>query len=173
MEHFQFTLRCQNVTHLFLGYASRAREGILQSTAPGTLLFPHLVHLDLTASVPRWFFSSIVAPLLDSILFLTDDAFSAIKGMILPASVTKVECRWPFYYDWPRTLAAGLSAVVRSPSVTTILCAVRYQKDAEKALKYLSSTGSRSRTLSTLVILPSFDSSEAEALETVDLQQLL
>jgi len=172
-EQIQFTLRCQNLTHLYLGYASEAREDVFTSLAPRTLLFPHLVHLDLDTSVPLWFFSSIVAPLLDSISFFRGDAFSAIKGMILPASVTKVECRWPFWYNWGETLAAGLSAVVRSPSVTTILCVVKYQQDVENALKYLSSTGYRSPTLSTLVILPSYNSSEAEALETVDLQQLL
>jgi hypothetical protein len=170
MEQFQFTLRCQNLTRLYMGYASRTQESIQQSLAPGSLLFPHLVHLDLAISVPRWFFSSMVAPLLDSVSFVTDDAFAAIKGMVFPASVTKVECRWPFYYNWDETLAAGLSAVVRSPSVTTILCAVRYQREAEKALKYLSSTGFRSPTL---VILPFYNSSEAEALEIVDLQERL
>jgi F-box-like len=170
MEQFQFTLRCQNLTHLYMGYTSRTKESIRQSLAPGSLLFPHLVHLDLAISVPRWFFGSMVAPLLDSVSFVTDGAFAAIKGMILPASVTKVECRWPFYYNWDETLAAGLSAVVRSPSVTTILCAVRYQREAEKALKYLSSTGFNSPTL---VILPFYNSSEAEALEIVDLQERL
>jgi len=171
-EQFQFTLRCQNLTHLYMG-KFKGREDILQSSASRELLYPRLVHLDLATSVPLWFFSSMVAPHLDSISFFSHDAFRGIAGMILPASVTKVECRWPFWRTQGSTLAAGLPAVVRSPSVTTIICAVRYQREAEMRLKYLSSTGSRSRTLSTLVILPSYNSSETEALETVDLQQIL
>ena len=91
----------------------------------------------------------------------------------MPASVTKVECRWPFAYCLIRdTLRSGLSAVVQSPSVTTVLCSVIYREDAMTELKYLSSDGFKSQTLSTLVILPSYNSSESEVLDTVDLQLL-
>jgi len=133
-EQFQFILRCQNLTHLYLGRALSAKEGILHSLAPRALLFPRLVHLDLNTSVPQWFFNSIVAPHLDSISFVDDDAFKAIKGVTLPASVTKVECRWPFRYGFD-ILRAGLSAVVQSPSVTTVICSAIYRSDVEIMLK--------------------------------------
>jgi len=75
----QFSLRCQNLTHLYIGCVLDALEGILRSPAPRALLFSRLVHLDLATSVPQWFFNSIMAPNLDSISFSRHYAFEASK----------------------------------------------------------------------------------------------